>query len=529
MSKKTFLVEESGDSKVKGLDKKSKKPIKSSNKPDQDDNVENDLKRTRKIKRKKEIKSDETVDDSAMDDANSRHSKNHQVNNDDEDEDDDDGSEESDFLPVEPEAISRKDRRKRRKLQSQGNLEFDEGQQDQSSSKIKTTATDSRVAAKSNQVESIFTTNKRTQFGVWVGNMLFTTQGQELHEFFKDCGKITRINMPTGRKDHENNRGFAYVDFETDDGQEKALKMTESPLAGRKLLIKRSNDYTGRPKPEISADELKDGSNTFDSNSSNSRPIHLNQASKKILDRQKQSPAPCLYIGNLGFEATEEKIQTMFEINFKKTSKADTDSKELVKDLKDHSDDSDQVGIRKVRMGTFEDSGKCKGFAFVDFKTAKQATDALLNTRNYTLDGRRLVLEFASPEAVRRGGGILTKTQRHSNPSFKRGGENYSILRQNNRRVARSDQNCGNDHRSYKADNFSERSQVDDGGKGFEAVNRVDPKVDGALKKDLSEEKIVRNSFKGRQTPGAALANAKRASTGIVKNPTVKGTKIVFD
>lgn len=35
----------------------------------------------------------------------------------------------------------------------------------------------------------------------------------------------------------------------------------------------------------------------------------------------------------------------------------------------------------------------------------ENATAALVNTRNHTLDGRKLKVEFASPDAVRRGGG----------------------------------------------------------------------------------------------------------------------------
>jgi hypothetical protein len=39
-------------------------------------------------------------------------------------------------------------------------------------------------------------TNKR-QNSVWVGNMSFKTTVENLRAFFKECGEITRINMPT--------------------------------------------------------------------------------------------------------------------------------------------------------------------------------------------------------------------------------------------------------------------------------------------------------------------------------------------
>ena len=44
-------------------------------------------------------------------------------------------------------------------------------------------------------------------------------------------------------------------------------------------------------------------------------------------------------------------------------------------------------------------------WAFVDFTSTEHATAALTNPRNHQLNGRKLVVEYASPEAVRRGGG----------------------------------------------------------------------------------------------------------------------------
>jgi RNA recognition motif-containing protein len=44
-------------------------------------------------------------------------------------------------------------------------------------------------------------------------------------------------------------------------------------------------------------------------------------------------------------------------------------------------------------------------WAFVDFTNTEHATEALVNPRNHTLDGRQLKVEYASPDAVRRGGG----------------------------------------------------------------------------------------------------------------------------
>lgn len=44
-------------------------------------------------------------------------------------------------------------------------------------------------------------------------------------------------------------------------------------------------------------------------------------------------------------------------------------------------------------------------WAFVDFTSTEHATASLINPRNHSLDGRKLNVEYASPDAVRRGGG----------------------------------------------------------------------------------------------------------------------------
>lgn len=70
---------------------------------------------------------------------------------------------------------------------------------------------------------------------------------------------------------------------------------------------------------------------------------------------QKQSPAPTLFFGNLGFETTEASIRELLEAHrlIKKQGKdVPTEAGGKSKD----------VWIRKVRMGTFEDSGLCKGY-----------------------------------------------------------------------------------------------------------------------------------------------------------------------
>ncbi|ORY83902.1 hypothetical protein BCR37DRAFT_378915 [Protomyces lactucae-debilis] len=55
-----------------------------------------------------------------------------------------------------------------------------------------------------------------------------------------------------------------------------------------------------------------------------------------------------------------------------------------------------------MRMATFEDSGKCKGFAFVDFKSVDEVKRVLANKKLRTMNGRKLKMEFGEDRSQRR-------------------------------------------------------------------------------------------------------------------------------
>ena len=96
----------------------------------------------------------------------------------------------------------------------------------------------------------------------------------------------------------------------------------------------------------------------------------MSKTAQKILRAQKQPPAPTLFLGNLGFETTEGSIRELFEAHrywgHKDKGKAvDVKTEKQGEDEAQGGDagKSKDVWIRKIRMGTFEDSGACKGSA----------------------------------------------------------------------------------------------------------------------------------------------------------------------
>lgn len=125
------------------------------------------------------------------------------------------------------------------------------------------------------------------------------------------------------------------------------------------LPIHTGGDFTGRPAA------LKENTDSVDPEGAKpaGTPVAgstgMSKTAQKILRIQKQPPGPTLFLGNLGFEATEKSIRELFEAHrgLKKEEtgggeeEADPDAKVKVQDK----------WIRKIRLGTFEDTGNCKG------------------------------------------------------------------------------------------------------------------------------------------------------------------------
>lgn len=199
---------------------------------------------------------------------------------------------------------------------------------------------------------------REKKFGVWVGNLAFDTVKEDITRFIVAKTKendeesqisekdILRINMPLAKNDGKKmrNKGFAYVDFKTEKQMEAAIALSESALNGRNLLIKNANSYEGRP----------------DKND--------------LVAASKNPPSRILFVGNLSFDTTEDLLRKHFQ----------------------HCGE-----IVRIRMATFEDSGKCKGFAFVDFKDETGATNALKDKSCRKIASRPIRMEFGEDRSKR--------------------------------------------------------------------------------------------------------------------------------
>ena len=85
-----------------------------------------------------------------------------------------------------------------------------------------------------------------------------------------------------------------------------------------------------------------------------------------------------LYVGNLPFSATDESLMQMFQ----------------------------QAGqVESARVITDRDTGRKKGFGFVEMSTEQEAADAITKFNGADFEGRSVTVNEARPMAPREGGG----------------------------------------------------------------------------------------------------------------------------
>ncbi|KAG6885466.1 hypothetical protein C0993_001331 [Termitomyces sp. T159_Od127] len=429
--------------------------------------------------------------------------------------DDVDAVSDAEPTPDEP-VLSHADRRKQRKVEKRKAKEADEG--------VSTNNSKKKRKLENGKSLSVPVPAAQRKNSVWVGNLSFKTTQENLKAFFKDVGEVVRIHMPTkpgaNKAMKPENRGFAYVDFATKDAKIVAIALSEQPLLGRKLLIKDGELFTRQRQGNISqyifsGDDFagRPAKKGVDAAGPNTH----SKTARKILGTQKQPPASTLFLGNLGFETTEEDIKQLLEAHRTKPPKKKSEAGEGEDEDAEEKEKTKDVWLRKVRMGTFEDSGLCKGFAFVDFTSTEHATAVLINPKNHRLNGRDLVVEYASAEAVRRGAPKGSKREDGAAPSPSK---KQRDVPPHSKRAERPERKPRHNRDEAQAQEPVEQEEEKE-------VHNVRDKA-----QDLREE---RKTFAGkdrkekgprsRPKPGAALAQAKRESAAILPST---GSKITF-
>ena len=130
----------------------------------------------------------------------------------------------------------------------------------------------------------------------------------------------------------------------------------------RFTIIALGGDFTGRPaavKENADSADPEGKKPAGTPGPSGTGSTGMSKTAQKILRIQKQPPAPTLFLGNLGFEATEKSIRELFEAH--RGLKKEPGDTEKEKEQEPDDKQKEDKWIRKIRLGTFEDTGNCKG------------------------------------------------------------------------------------------------------------------------------------------------------------------------
>lgn len=80
---------------------------------------------------------------------------------------------------------------------------------------------------------------------VYVGNITYSATTKDLSELFTRFGNVRKVTIP---QDHEKGRmrGYAFVELETDDGENLAVtELQNSQYMGRTLKVEKAKSPTG--------------------------------------------------------------------------------------------------------------------------------------------------------------------------------------------------------------------------------------------------------------------------------------------
>lgn len=317
----------------------------------------------------------------------------------------------------------------------------------------------------------------RSAHCIWIGNLPWQATNADLRAFFIRHAHVApdaigRVHMPApsqpavdaGRKHVKpKNKGFAYIDFTTEEAHGAALALSETLMTGRRVLIKDAKNFEGRP--EKVREEKEDS-------------------------KAKAAPNKRVFVGNLGFDTTTA-------------------------DLREHFATCGVV--EDVFIATFEDTGKCKGYAWVTFGDVDAAEKAV---RGWIEIGKDSGAEDSESEGKSR-----SKSTKNGNGNGKSKLRKWWINRlkgQSLRMEIAEDATT----RYKKRYGKGRDNHPGDQDPIFTTIDRADAANDAAVAHRPKSRPLLEKGHVRTVKSGAAVVGVQRLTGAIVEST---GTKMVFD
>ncbi|KAF2091887.1 hypothetical protein K490DRAFT_32255 [Saccharata proteae CBS 121410] len=335
-------------------------------------------------------------------------------------------------------------------------------------------------------------TKKPSEYGIWIGNLPWTATKDSLRSFIAEKAdikesQITRIHMPApnaaasaNQRIKPTNKGFAYVDLESVEALNSTIGISETLMGGRRVLVKNAKSFEGRPKKEQTA--------------APGTPAAVAASTGK-------EPSKRVFVGNLGFDVTKE-------------------------DLIEHYKPCGEVV--DVHMATFQDTGKCKGYAWVTFEELDAAAAAVAG---FTWISRES--DDSEDEAGSDTEADGDEAPADKKPKKAKKPQKWFVNRLQGRQLrtefaedatTRYKKRYGKDGSKHRSEQDGEAN--DDGGFGEVADEPQRSHGNDRNSRRAFARREVRKVDARQIRPGAALANAPRATAAIVQ---AEGKKITFE
>ncbi|KAJ3873021.1 hypothetical protein F5051DRAFT_463216 [Lentinula edodes] len=190
--------------------------------------------------------------------------------------------------------------------------------------------------------------NEEEVKSIFVGQLSWNVDNDWLGQEFANCGEVVSATVQMDRNTGRS-RGFGYVHFTSSDAVTKALEMNGKEIDGRPVKVDKST-----PPNKDSVREKR--AQTFGD--------------------QTSPPSHTLFVGNLSFSANEDSVWEFFN----------------------------DYGVKTVRLPTDRETGKPKGYGYVEFDDIEGAKKAFEAMSGQELDGRSVRLDYSQPRDSAGGG-----------------------------------------------------------------------------------------------------------------------------
>ena len=176
---------------------------------------------------------------------------------------------------------------------------------------------------------------------IFVGNLSWAVDNDRLSQEFADCGEVISARVQLDRNTGKS-RGFGYVTFATTEAADAAIVLNGTKeIDGRTLNLDKSTDVGANREKRAQA-----------------------------FGDARSAPSKVLFVGNLSWNTTEDTIWDAF---------------------------SEYGEVNSVRLPTDRESGKPKGYGYIEFSVVDSAKKALDAMSGEELDGRPIRLDFSQP------------------------------------------------------------------------------------------------------------------------------------